>query len=69
MAVLRPLLVLFFANQMNIFHKTEVQTIILRDIHVVGKKITRSGLKMAIYHPQILGNTLYLSGDMLMKWA
>ena len=30
----------------------------VKDIHVVAKKITRSGLKTAIYYSQILGNTL-----------
>ena len=33
----------------------------VKDIHVVAEKMTRSGLKTAIYHLQILGNTLYTS--------
>jgi hypothetical protein len=55
---------------MNIFCKTEIQTCLapqndclnlsfVKEIHVVGIKMARSGLKMAIYHSQILGNTLY----------
>ena len=32
----------------------------MKDIHIVRKKMTRSGLKMAIYYSQILGNTLYV---------
>ena len=61
----------FLANYTNIFHKTELHTYLapkndrlnlslVKDIHVVAKKMTRSGLKMAIYHSQILGNTLYV---------
>ena len=57
----------FLANNMNIFHKTEIQTGLVpkndfsfvKDIHVVAKKVTRSGLKTAIYHSEIFGNTLY----------
>ena len=30
----------------------------VKDIHVVAKEITRSGLKTAIYYSQISGNTL-----------
>ena len=30
----------------------------VKDPYVVGKKMTRSGLKTPIYHLQILGNTL-----------
>ena len=59
----------FFVNYMNIFHKTKVQTCsvpqndrlnlsFVKDIYVVAKKMTRSGHKTAIYHSQILGNTL-----------
>ena len=33
----------------------------VKDLHVFAKKITRSGLKTAIYHSQILGNTLYIN--------
>ena len=62
----------FLANNMNIFHKTEIQTCFVpkndrlnfsfvKDIHVVAKKITRSSLKTAIFQSQILGNTLYVS--------
>ena len=61
----------FFAKYMNIFHKTSTETGLapqndclnlsfVKEIHVVGIKMARSGLKMAIYHSQILGNTLYL---------
>ena len=32
----------------------------VKNIHVVANKMTRSGLKRAIYHSQILGNTLYI---------
>ena len=59
----------FFGNYINIFHKTEVQTCsapqndglnlsFMKDIYVVAEKMTRSGQKTAIYHLQILGNTL-----------
>ena len=60
----------FLVNNMNVFHNTEIQTCLVpkndrlnfnfvKEIHVVGIKMARSGLKMAIYHSQILGNTLY----------
>ena len=32
----------------------------VKGIHVVGKKMTRSGLKLAIYHLQVLGITIYI---------
>jgi hypothetical protein len=31
----------------------------VKDIHAAGKQMTWYGLKTAIYHSQILGNTLY----------
>ena len=40
----------------------------MKDIHVVGKKMTRSGLKTGIKHLQILGNTVYkISGFYLCE--
>ena len=49
----------FFANYINIFHKTEVKTSAWwKNIYVIGEKMTNSGLKTAIKHTQILGKTL-----------
>ena len=44
----------------------------MKDIHVVGKKMTRSGLKTGIKHLQILGNTALQNFGVLFcenKWG
>ena len=72
MAVLRPFLVIFpklheYLSQ-NWRSDGAKQVWILigsKDIHVVAQKMTRSGLKTAIYHSQILRNTLYIENQAL----
>ena len=59
MPILRPFLVIFFAHHIDFFHKTGIQTVILKcftcsnpsfvkEINVVGKKMTRNGRKITI---------------------
>ena len=53
MSVFRPFLAIFWPRKMNIFHKTEVQTVILRWSYDT------------IYQSQSLGITLYV----IVKWS
>ena len=54
MAVLRPFLAIFFANYINIFHKTGVQT--FETNYRTRAIITRSRFETTlVYKPRILG--------------